>query len=65
MKTVYPDGRQETRYASGRVRVKDAHGLVVLDTGQGVHRVNEQSGASALMTAPSIGHGQVESVSAS
>ena len=31
-KTVFTDGRQETHYASGRVRVKDANGAVVMDT---------------------------------
>ena len=31
MKILYPDGSQETRYASGRVRVKDKDGTVVVD----------------------------------
>ena len=32
VKIVYPDGRQETKYAHGRVRVKDHNGTVILDT---------------------------------
>ena len=28
---VYPDGRTETRYASGRVRVKDREGRILVD----------------------------------
>lgn len=31
MKTVYNDGRQETRYPTGRLRVKDKDGNVVTD----------------------------------
>jgi centromere protein J len=33
VKIVYLDGRQETKYGSGRVRVKDCNGLVIMDTG--------------------------------
>ncbi|XP_030056141.1 centromere protein J-like [Microcaecilia unicolor] len=32
VKTVYNDGHQETKYASGRVRIKDKDGSVVMDT---------------------------------
>ncbi|TRY97097.1 hypothetical protein DNTS_027286 [Danionella cerebrum] len=32
VKTVYSDGRQETQYPTGRVRLKDAHGHVIMDT---------------------------------
>ena len=32
VKTVFTDGRQETRYACGRVRVKDGFGQLVVDT---------------------------------
>ncbi len=31
VKIVYFDGRQETQYASGRVRVKDKNGFLILD----------------------------------
>ena len=31
VKTVYPDGKQETRYASGRVKIKDQAGSVLED----------------------------------
>ncbi len=34
VKTVYDDGRSETRYSNGRIRVKDAAGNVVTDTGE-------------------------------
>ena len=35
-KTVYTsDGRQETKYASGRLRVKDASGRIIVDSMQG------------------------------
>jgi len=33
VKIVHMDGRQETRYAGGRVRVKDSKGLLIQDTG--------------------------------
>jgi centromere protein J len=29
---VYPDGIQETRYANGRIRVKDKHGNLIMDS---------------------------------
>ncbi|XP_040196492.1 centromere protein J isoform X2 [Rana temporaria] len=32
IKTVYTNGQQETKYASGRVRVKDKDGNVIMDT---------------------------------
>ncbi|XP_075054985.1 centrosomal P4.1-associated protein [Mixophyes fleayi] len=32
VKTVYTNGQQETKYASGRVRVKDKDGKVIMDT---------------------------------
>ncbi|XP_075448426.1 centrosomal P4.1-associated protein isoform X1 [Ascaphus truei] len=32
VKTVYSNGQQETKYASGRVRVKDKEGNVIMDT---------------------------------
>ncbi|XP_068123042.1 centromere protein J [Hyperolius riggenbachi] len=32
VKTVYTNGQQETKYASGRVRVKDKDGNVIMDT---------------------------------
>ena len=31
MKTVYPNGQQETRYSSGRTRIKDKDGNVIVD----------------------------------
>ena len=31
VKTVFTDGRQETRYPTGRVRAKDKDGNVVMD----------------------------------
>ena len=31
MKTVYQDGRQETRYSNGRLRIKDANGRLIVD----------------------------------
>jgi len=38
VKIVHTDGRQETRYAGGRVRVKNSQGVLIQDTG------TEQSG---------------------
>jgi len=35
VKIVHMDGRQETRYAGGRVRVKDSKGVLIKDTGSG------------------------------
>ncbi|VEL06762.1 unnamed protein product [Protopolystoma xenopodis] len=32
MKTVFADGHQETRYSSGRLRLKDSRGNLLLDT---------------------------------
>lgn len=32
VKTVYANGHQETKYTSGRVRVKDKDGNVLMDT---------------------------------
>ncbi|KAM4702087.1 centrosomal P4.1-associated protein [Discoglossus pictus] len=32
VKTVYSNGQQETKYASGRVRVKDKDGNIIMDT---------------------------------
>ncbi|KAG5873456.1 hypothetical protein JTB14_007223 [Gonioctena quinquepunctata] len=34
VKIVYLDGTQETRYASGRLRIKDANGLLIVDSHQ-------------------------------
>ena len=31
VKTLHNDGRQETRYATGRIRLKDKDGNVLLD----------------------------------
>jgi len=28
---VYNDGRQETKYPNGRIRIKDSHGNVIVD----------------------------------
>lgn len=33
VKFMYKDGSQETKYPSGRIRIKDAHGNLVKDTG--------------------------------
>ena len=35
VKIVHMDGRQETRYAGGRVRVKDSEGVLIQDSGSG------------------------------
>ncbi|XP_063833086.1 centromere protein J [Ostrinia nubilalis] len=35
VKLVYNDGTSETRYASGRVRIKDKHGNVIMDSATG------------------------------
>lgn len=35
MKLVYNDGTSETRYASGRVRIKDKHGNLIMDSAPG------------------------------
>jgi centromere protein J len=32
VKTVYPDGRLETRYANGRIRVRDNDGNLIMDS---------------------------------
>ncbi|KAF2882793.1 hypothetical protein ILUMI_23305 [Ignelater luminosus] len=32
IKILYPDGLQETRYANGRVRLKDKHGKLLMDS---------------------------------
>ena len=32
VKIVYEDGRQETRYSSGRIRKKDTHGNLIFDS---------------------------------
>lgn len=32
IKTIYSDGRQETQYPTGRVRLKDAQGHIIMDT---------------------------------
>lgn len=32
IKTVYADGTQETRYPSGRLRIKDKHENVIVDS---------------------------------
>lgn len=31
VKTVYCNGRQETKYSTGRVRIKDEDGNIILD----------------------------------
>ncbi|KAK3919069.1 Centromere protein J, partial [Frankliniella fusca] len=33
VKFIYKDGSQETRYPSGRIRIKDSHGNLIKDTG--------------------------------
>lgn len=35
VKLVYNDGTSETRYASGRVRIKDKHGNLIMDSAPG------------------------------
>ncbi|XP_030040203.2 centromere protein J [Manduca sexta] len=35
VKLVYNDGTSETRYASGRVRIKDKHGNLIMDSASG------------------------------
>lgn len=35
VKLVYNDGTSETRYASGRVRIKDKHGGLIMDSAPG------------------------------
>ncbi|CAB3246156.1 unnamed protein product [Arctia plantaginis] len=35
VKLVYNDGTSETRYASGRVRIKDKHGSLIMDSAPG------------------------------
>ena len=32
MKTIYSDGTQETRYTNGRLRIKDKHGHLIVDS---------------------------------
>ncbi|XP_045503761.1 centromere protein J [Colias croceus] len=40
VKLVYNDGTSETRYASGRIRVKDKHGNLIMDSTSRVHMQN-------------------------
>lgn len=39
VKIVYPDGVTETIYANGRVRLKDKHGNLVMDSGTSTNRL--------------------------
>lgn len=39
VKIVYPDGVTETVYANGRVRLKDKHGNLVMDSGTSTNRL--------------------------
>ena len=48
VKTLFNDGRQETRYANGRTRVKDKDGNLVHDSAGG----GSASGSNAAGTIP-------------
>ncbi|CDS40421.1 centromere protein j [Echinococcus multilocularis] len=53
VKTVFRDGRQETRYASGRIRIKDNEGNLLVDT-----RIAPVSGSAVADLAPLLGPSQ-------
>lgn len=52
MKTVYQDGRQETRYSNGRLRIKDANGRLIVDKMSSSSSVPIPSLGSTSSTAP-------------
>ena len=45
VKTLFNDGRQETRYANGRTRVKDKDGNLVHDSAAGSGSASGSNGA--------------------
>ncbi|KAH9287146.1 Centromere protein J [Echinococcus granulosus] len=53
VKTVFKDGRQETRYASGRIRIKDNEGNLLVDT-----RIAPVSRSAVADLAPLLGPSQ-------